>query len=1627
MDETMASIPVDDTSTEVGKRVTGISSFLPPVRAWFEATFGAPTPPQVQGWPPIQRGEHTLILAPTGSGKTLAAFLWSIDQLFREMIEGQPPKGVRVIYISPLKALNNDINRNLRVPLAGIRDSAERLGLDYPEINVAVRSGDTPQRERQAMLRVPPQILITTPESLYLLLTSPKAREMFRTVRTVIVDEIHTLAGNKRGVHLSLSLERLQHVAEEPVQRVGLSATIQPLDEVARFLGGSEWGGEEEKGETNETGSASDEIRRLISRPVTVIDAAYRKKIDLRVVSAVEDFRNLPGDSVWPSIVVRILQLIREHKSTLVFANSRRMAERVADYLNEQIAAEAEGKASGMISEGVATGVGFFAPGALTHGSPIRVHHGSVSKEARLDLERQLKAGELPALVGTSSLELGIDIGAVDLIVQIQSPKSVAQGLQRVGRSGHLVGETSKGRIFPTHREDVIEAAVIAGGMLRGEVEPTYTPRQPLDVLAQQIVAMVSLQTWDRSELFDLLRCAYAYSDLTPRVFDATLQMLSGRYPSTSYRELRPRLAWDQVNGKLAALPGSRWMALTNGGTIPDTGAFGAYLADGKTKLGELDEEFVSETRVGDAVMLGSQVWRVIEMTDDRVMLTDAPGAVPRLPFWRGDYPWRPYELGQQVGAFRRVLSERLAELQSVLGLKEIGELRAKRTTPEVQALLAWLVEHHALDTASAWHTVEYLIGQIGKAGAISSDRTILVELFTDALGDPRMVVHSPFGGRVNGPWGLALAHALRERTGIEVEVQINDDGILFRLLESDADLPLDLVTAMGPVEGRERILQELPDSAVFGTRFRQNAARALLMPGVGRGKRTPFWLQRLRARDLLQIVRRFQDFPIVAETYRDCLQDVMDMPHLEEVLAGIQQGSIEVVVLEAHTPSPVAESLMWDFISIHMYDKDMPRAEQQLQMLAVNRDLLQDLLKDVALDELLRPEAVESVQAQLQHTAVHAHARTVEELAVLLQQMGDLSSKEVAQRTSVDPSNWIARLTGESRCVGLDIPVVTPGLGPRREFRWVAAEHVPDYVAAFGLSWGTRVQVDPDEARRRILLRFLEQSGPITFDAIRARYAFEEDWLRAELDRLIDERNLVHGRFTPASRAGETPDAGETGAPEAQYVDRRTLEQIHRRTLSILRSEVQPVPFTTYAAFLERWQHLTAKHRLSGSGALSRVLQQLRAVPVVGRTWERDVLPLRIADYQPGELAALCHEGELVWVGSGGVDPRYTRIRFLFRGEGSIYLEPPPEDMSEYSERAQTVYQFLRSEGAVFFADICEALDLDERAAESALIELVLDGLVTNDSLEAMYQLLEGGATATSATAADAEARKPAGAQKPYSSFEAELAQRRDDIGLSQPRFGHKPAQSRYRSAKQRVRQRVDREAKPRWVGRWTAVHRFGILGKELPLDERLARQARQLLARHGVVTHESLQDEMGSWEWGLIYQELRRLEMRGEVRRGYFVQDLPGVQFALPEVVERLRALRDEPGDLAEFVVMNACDPANLYGPTREGGPEIAEGVPLAFSRVPSTWLVQHRGLPVLVAGATGASMMVPITADQDLTRRALQALLEYLSRFESHLTVETWNGQPVLESPGVGLLEDVGFYRAYPGMTWERRLAH
>lgn len=1560
-----------------------LARFSAITRAWFRQTYGKPTPPQAQGWLPIQRGEHTLILAPTGSGKTLAAFLWGIDELFRTLESSQatddrpqtakqrrsssavrrpPSEGIHLLYVSPLKALNNDVERNLQAPLKGIREFAAQRKIHLPHIRAAVRTGDTPAKNRADMLKHPPHILITTPESLYLMLTSPRARELFRTTRVVIVDEIHMLAGDKRGVHLALSLERLQRIANQPIQRIGLSATIQPLEEVANFLGG-----QEKRPETRDSqspvSSLQSPLSALHSRPITIVDARYEKKLELEVVTVVDDFRQLGGaDSIWAHIIPNVLNDIRQHQTTLIFSNSRRLAERTADRLNAQLEAEQSeeiepGSSAALAPDGVMRGRGIFAIGAQ---GPIRAHHGSMSKETRRALEEDLKAGKLPALIGTSSLELGIDIGSVDLVVQLQSPKSVAQGLQRVGRSGHLVGQTSHGKIYATFREDLAEAAAIARGMLEGAVEPTHTPQNALDVLAQQIVACVAMEEWDADELYQLARGAYPYRQLTRRAYESALDMLAGKYyldaPGVRAAEmLRPKIAWDKVNNRLRALPGSRLLALSNVGTIPDTGQYKIYLDDNKTRLGELDEEFVFETRPGDTFLFGSQVWRVLEIKDDRVLVEKAPGATPRMPFWRGDAAWRPFALGERIGKFRRDIFVML-ETPRVFDADASSEQRRTKT-------LGVLQREYALDEKSARNLIAYVESQIKSFGAISSDKTIIIETFQNAAGDPYMVIHSPFGGRVNGAWAIALTSLFSERAGILPETLTNDDGIIFRFNADAPPTPLEWVTQLAAPEARERILRELPESAVFGARFRMNAARALLLTKPRAGKRAPFWLQRLKAKDLLALTKRAPEFPILVETYRDVLSDVFDLAHLELVLDRIASGEIQIVTRQAVTPSPVASGLLFNFVSAFLYEWDAPKAERKLQLLSAPHQSLQEVMQGVDWSELLKPDILAQTLGQLRYTAPGAQARTREELYFYLRELGDLTTQELYARSAGDTDAWLRELAAAKRISEIEIPT-------RRgvETRWVSVENANEY------------QTFAQNAK--LLKRLLAVGGPITRARILERYAFDETWLDATLAQWAQNGASARGHFT--ARAAD------------EYIDAALLEQIHRRTLTALRAEAQPVSIFAYADFLARWQRVHPETRLRQADAAEIVLKQLRGVSLAGVAWERDALRARIENYSENALDALAKNGAWIWVAEGN-DAKRIKVKFFARGEGALFLPEP--NLADLSASAQTAYEFLKQEGASFGADIQSGTSLKADELANALTELALRGLVTNDELATLRKLIEYGAVFRSARI---QARAP---RQPISAFEQEL----------NARLGPRPLKTTYyREMKKRAMAKtahtISQQA-PSWRGRWTLARRAAILGAPLSEEARAAKWARVLLERYGVVTREILEREEIP-NLNLVYAEWQRMEWRGQARRGIFVADMPGAQYALPEAVEQLRATSDAPSEA--LCLLNAVDPANLFG-----GAERA----WKFARVPSTYVALWRGQPVLIAQENGERLTTAADVKTELVRDALQTFFARANA-PRHIVVTEWNGENILGSRGETLLQTLDFYRTPKGMErWTR----
>ena len=1218
--------------------MSALDSFSPAARTWFEASFAAPTRAQSQGWPAIASGEHTLIHAPTGSGKTLAAFLWTLDQLLTEPVPEKAER-CRVLYVSPLKALAHDVDRNLRAPLAGIRHAAERLGGDpLPTLQTFLRTGDTPQEDRRRMERNPPDILITTPESLYLMLTSA-VRSTLRSVRWVIVDEVHAVAGSKRGAHLALSLERLEEITEISPQRIGLSATQRPLDTIAGFLGG---------------GTVEEDV--WSARPVTTIDVPQDRDLEVEIVVAVEDM-NEPAEpdpldpestatrSIWPSIYPELLDQINRHNSTIVFANSRRLAERVCSEINNLAGSEV-----------------------------ARAHHGSVAREQRLEIEESLKRGELRAVVATSSLELGIDMGAVDLVLQIEAPTSVASGLQRVGRSGHHVGGVSRAKIFPKYRGDLLVSTVVSREMRERRVESTKIPANPLDVLCQQLVAQTVSADTTADDLYALTRRASPYRDLSRAVFDETLDMLSGRYPSDLFAELRPRLNWDRATGEVTARPGARQLAVTNPGTIPDRGMFRVSLPDG-SRVGELDEEMVYESREGDTFLLGSSAWRIIQITHDKVEVVPAPGdAAARMPFWHGDMLGRPLETGKAVGRFVR-------------------ETAALEANDAIEALR----HGFGLNEFAAANLVAYVEEERAAIGVIPTDQTIVVERFQDEIGDWRLILLSPLGARIHAPWAMALRHRFRARYGTDVDAIWSDDGIAFRFADSDEppgadDLLLD------PDDVEALLVEHLADTALFAARFREAAGRALLLPRRRPGERTPLWLQRRRSADLLGVAKQFGSFPILLEVYREILQDDFDLPALLEVLGDIRSRKISVVPVDTHSPSPFASSLLFSFIAAYMYEADAPLAERRAAALTLDRDLLRELLGEGELRELIDPEVAAAVELELQRLTDGRRARHADAIHDLVRELGPLTESDIDVRSEgVDVATALSHLV-ESRQI---TEIVMGG-----ETRWAAIEDVARLRDALGVQPPQGVPhtfLEPvDDPLGDVVGRYARTHGPFVASEAASALGLPIGVVETALHRLEQSSRVVHGAFRP-------------GGAGREWVDDGVLKRLKRRSLAALRSEIEPVEPTALARFEIAWQGVSADPP-RGRGALGDAVHKVTGVPIPASTLERDVLAARVSDVGT-VIDDLMLTGDLVWVGRGSLGTRDGRVA-LFPRESLSTLWPGPDADFESGRTTDAIVAALGSRGASFFRDIYDATgggDPDETL--ESLWDLVWAGHVTNDT----------------------------------------------------------------------------------------------------------------------------------------------------------------------------------------------------------------------------------------------------------------------------------------------------------------------
>jgi ATP-dependent Lhr-like helicase len=1260
----------------MAKRNPGpLEAFHPAVQQWFTAVFADATRPQSMGWPAISRGDSTLIFAPTGTGKTLAAFLWAINRLMFSPVP-EAEKRCRILYLSPIKALAVDVERNLRAPLVGIAQQASKLGIGFHEPSIAIRTGDTPSAERARFARHPADILITTPESLYLLLTS-NTRSALSSIETVIIDEIHALVPTKRGSHLALSLERLEALRGQRLQRIGLSATQRPLEEVAYFLAGAEKRAATPVASTQTEGpeQALKEFEGpgtdVVFRPVTVVDAGEKKRLDLRIEVPIEDMAKLdeieplpsgPASqgpvrpSIWSAIHPKLLELVKSHNSTLLFVNSRRLAERISGAINE-----------------------------LAGETLVRAHHGSVAVAQRKEIEDRLKLGTLKGLVATSSLELGIDMGAVDLVVQIEAPPSVASGMQRIGRASHYVGAVSNGVIFPKYRADLLASAAVTSAMYNGEVESTHYPRNPLDVLAQQVVAMVAMDEWAVDDIFAVVRCAAPYASLTRSVFENLLDMLAGRYPSDEFADLRPRITWDRVSNKLTPREGARRIAVVNGGTIPDRGLFGVFLAGQNkgSRVGELDEEMVFESRTGDTIILGATTWRIEEISHDRVLVSPAPGEPGKMPFWHGDKAGRPAEFGETIGKMTRQL------------------LAMPRPTAFTK-----LVEEHSLDQNAAENLLRYLEDQKVSTQRVPSDEDIVIERCRDELGDWRICVLTPFGNRVHAPWCIAATAKLREERGLEAESMWSDDGFVIRLPETDE--PVDSEYLIPSItEFRDLVLRQLGSTSLFAARFREAAGRALLLPKRKPGSRAPLWQQRKRASDLLAVASRYSTFPILLEAYRECVRETFDLAAATAILRKIHGGQIRVTTLTSEKPSPFASSLLFSYIANYIYDGDAPLAERRAQALAIDQSQLQELLGDTDLRELLDATALDEVEAQLQSTDPEYQARHADALHDLLLRLGDLCESEIAQRTaSPEVGESVKQLEATRRVIN----VLISG-----ERRYIAVEDAARYRDALGIPlppglaeiW-LRSSADP---LLEIVRRYARTHGPFTTSDISRRYVVDGRIVEPILRLLHGQGRLLEGEFRPLGSNRE-------------WCDPDVLRMVRRRTLARLRKEVEPVDQAVFARLVARWQGVVKPRR--GLDALLDAIETLQGAAVPVSELERELLPTRVNGYMQSDLDTLVAAGEVVWVGVERIGERDGRLALYLTHNLPLLLPPVVQDRNQLSERARLIFEILEREGALFFPALHAAAGGGFPGdTMDAIWELVWCGWVTNDTMHPLRSFI--------------------------------------------------------------------------------------------------------------------------------------------------------------------------------------------------------------------------------------------------------------------------------------------------------------
>jgi ATP-dependent Lhr-like helicase len=1527
-----------------------LGRFSPATRDWFSGAFPAPTPAQLGAWEAITAGSNALVVAPTGSGKTLAAFLWAIDRLATTPAPEDRNLRTRVLYISPLKALAVDVERNLRSPLVGVTQTAKRLGMSPPEVTVGVRSGDTTSSDRRLLQRLPPDILITTPESLYLMLTA-SARDTLRGVETVIIDEVHAVASTKRGAHLALSLERLDLLLAKPAQRIGLSATVRPREEVARFLAGR--------------------------APVTIVAPPSTKKFDLSVVVPVEDMTELgtaPAvregsaaasteaiqGSIWPHVEEQIVDRILEHRSTIVFANSRRLAERLTARLNEIYADRAtaevvEAELVGLaVGPSLASSVGAGVAESLRD-SPsstallARAHHGSVSKEQRALIEDDLKSGRLRCVVATSSLELGIDMGAVDLVIQVESPPSVASGLQRVGRAGHQVGQVSRGIIFPKHRADLIHSAVASERMSAGLIEAMRIPQNPLDVLAQQTVAAVALDSLDVDEWFDTVRRSAPFATLPRSAYDATLDLLSGLYPSDEFAELRPRIVWDRVAGTITGRPGAQRLAVTSGGTIPDRGLFGVFMVGTTTaeggaprRVGELDEEMVYESRVGEVFALGATSWRIEDITHDRVIVSPAFGQPGKVPFWKGDGIGRPAELGRAIGQFTREIAS------------------GSTTDARTRAVLG------GLDYRAVNNLVAFIDDQKKATGHVPSDRTLVVERFRDELGDWRVILHSPYGMQVHAPWALAVGARIRERFGLDAAAMVSDDGVILRIPDTESEPPGAELFVFDPAELRDIVTEEVGGSALFASRFRECAARALLLPRYNPGRRSPLWQQRQRASQLLDVARKYPSFPIVLEAVREVLQDVYDLPALIELAERIESRRIRIVETETEQVSPFARSLLFGYVAAFMYEGDSPLAERRAAALSLDPTLLAELLGRAELRELLDPAVIEQLELELQRLAPDRRARDAEGIVDLLRMLGPLSEAEIVQR--LDPASGLVSPELDAALASL---ARSNRIWPAGSERWAIIEDAARLRDALGTPLPIGIPsafVEPvDDPLGDLVSRYARTHAPFTVAAVADRLGLGTAVVLTALRTLAGQRRVVEGEFRP-------------GASGSEWCDVEVLRRLRSRSLAALRHEVEPVDAATLGRFLPSWQHVAEP--LRGVDGLAAVIDQLAGIALPASAWESLVLPARVNDYSPVMLDELTAAGEVIWSGGGALPGNDGWVSLHLADSASLTLPEPTG--AETTELQRSVLASLTGGGAYFFRQLSNAVgSTDDKELLAALWDLVWSGLVTNDTLSPLRSFLGGTTTKPRAVA---RSRAYRGRARP-----------------ALPSAGGPPSAA----------------------GRWSLLPLA-----EPDATVRGVATAELLLERYGVVTRGSVMSEGIRGGFSLAYRVLSGFEETGRARRGYFVEGLGAAQFATGATVDRLRSFAREPDSEREPVALTlaATDPANAYGAALAWPPAAALKGAVEGADDPKRGHRPGRkagALVVIVDGALalyverGGKTMLTFAEDDRAVTAAAHSLAAVIRRSGGRLKVERVNGDFVIGTSLGDALVEAGFNTTPQGL--------